>query len=203
MCFPGLVAPLAAGAAGAGTAAGVSAAAAAGFTGGATGLALGTGGAAAATAAASTLPAWLSVGNVLTAGSGILSAGAALQSGAAQQAAMNAQAEIYRQQAERTRQIGEIEAARYRANTARVAGTQRALLAGSGVDTSTGSALLVQGELAGEGEFNALSMENNTAANVSALKANEVMARASGRNARTASTYRAGTTLLSTAASFA
>ena len=99
-------------------------------------------------------------------------------------------------QRRRDEQIGKLNASRVRKDAAKLAGTQRALMAGGGGDQSTGSALLIQTELAKEGEFNAQLAESNAEAAISTRNAQIVLARASGRNARTASFYRAGTALL-------
>jgi len=106
------------------------------------------------------------------------------------------QAELARRQAERERQIGAMQAAQQREGSKRTEGTQRALLAARGGDTGTGSALLVQEELAEEGEFNARLAENNAAARSSQFEAENVLQQARARQIRSAGLMRAGTTLL-------
>lgn len=115
--------------------------------------------------------------------------------GQSQQAKM--QAELARRQADRERQIGAMQAQQQREKNKRTEGTQRALLAARGGDTGTGSALLVQGELAEEGEFNARLQENNAAARASGFEAESVLQQARARQARAAGLMRAGSTLLS------
>ena len=106
------------------------------------------------------------------------------------------QAELARRQAERERQIGAMQASQLREQSKRTEGTQRALLAARGGDTGTGSALLVQEELAEEGEFNARLAENNAAARSSQFEAENVLQQARARQIRSAGLMRAGTTLL-------
>ena len=126
-----------------------------------------------------------------------------LRQGAAAKAAADTQSELYRRQADRERQIGQLNARRQREAGEKLAGTQRALLAGGGGDQSTGSALLIQEDLAQESEFNARLAENNAEAAISTKNAEIVLARAEGRAAQTASYWRAGTTLLKGAKAFA
>lgn len=82
-------------------------------------------------------------------------AGMQVMSARGQASGAKMQAELARRQAERERQIGAMQAQQQRERSKRTEGTQRALLAARGGDTGTGSALLVQEELAEEGEFNA------------------------------------------------
>lgn len=120
----------------------------------------------------------------------------ALKQGQAQAAASQTQAALYERQAQREREIGALNAKRQRQAGEKLAATQRALLAAGGGDPSTGSALLIQEDLAGESEMQARLAESNAEAAVSAKMSEAVLARAEGRNAKTASYYRAGTTLL-------
>lgn len=116
--------------------------------------------------------------------------------GQAQQAKM--QGELARRQAEREREIGALNASQQREKNKRAEGTQRALLAGSsGRDIGEGSALLVQEELAEEGEFNARILENNAAGRVSSLEADRVLALSRASQARSGGAFRAGSALLS------
>ena len=132
----------------------------------------------------------MAVSSAASAGMQVMSA-----QGAGQSAKM--QAELARRQADRERQIGQLQAKQQREKNKRVEGTQRALLAARGGDTGTGSALLVQEELAEEGEFNARLAENNAAARASGFEAEAVLQQARARQARAAGLMRAGSTLLS------
>ena len=90
-----------------------------------------------------------------------------------------------------------MQAAQQRERNKRIEGTQRALLAGAtGGDTSTGSALLVQPELAEEGEFSARILENNAAARGNAARAEEVLQRSRMNQFNQAGLMRAGSALL-------
>ena len=120
----------------------------------------------------------------------------AIGGGSAANQAAQFQGDMYARQAQREREMGELQAGRLRTENERVAATQRALLASGGRDISSGSALLIQEDLAEEGEFNALLTENNTAAKISSLRSQEVLERARGKNAKTASYFRAGSSLL-------
>ena len=133
---------------------------------------------------------------VISAASTLMSAAGAISQGRAQQQAAGTQAELYRRQAERERQIGALNARRQRAEAARLAGTQRALLGAAGQAAGGGSALLVQEDLAGEGEFNARLAEANAEAAAGSKMMQAVLSRAEGRGARQASYFRAGTALL-------
>jgi hypothetical protein len=136
------------------------------------------------------------VGTVMTAIGTLSSVMGAISGGSAANQAAQMQADVYARQAAREREMGALSAKRLRAQNEQVAASQRALLASGGRDMSTGSALLIQEDLAEEGEFNALLAENNTDATISSLRAQEVMERAKGRNAQTASYFRAGSALL-------
>ena len=132
----------------------------------------------------------------LTAASAAVSAAGAIAQGKAAENQAKTQAELARRSAERERQIGAMKAKQQRESNKRTEGTQRALLSATGGDPGTGSALLVQEELAEEGEFNARLTENNAAAQASQFEAERVMRLAAGKNARKASYFRAGQALL-------
>lgn len=137
-----------------------------------------------------------SMGTMLSSIGTLSSVMGAIGGGSAANQSAQMQADIYARQAAREREMGALQAGRLRKQNEQVAATQRALLASGGRDMSTGSALLIQEDLAEEGEFNALLAENNTDATISSLRAQEVMERAKGKNAQTASYFRAGSTLL-------
>jgi hypothetical protein len=120
----------------------------------------------------------------------------AIQQGQAASSQAKMQSELYRRQAEREQQIGAINAAAARRQADALAGTQRATMGGGSRDSSSGSALLIQEDLAGEGELNAKRAENNAQAAATNLRANAAMAAASGQSAQSASYYRAGSALL-------
>ena len=142
--------------------------------------------------------AGLKLSTVMIGAAGGVSALAAVRAGQGQDAAAQTNAALLTRQAERERQIGALNARRVRDRGASLAATQRALLAGGGGDASTGSALLIQEDLAEEIEFNARLAESNADEAVFGRQAQAVIARSEGRNAQTASFFRAGTTLLNT-----
>jgi hypothetical protein len=125
-----------------------------------------------------------------------------IKQGQAAKQAAGLQAELYRREAEREKQIGALNAKRVRDEGESLSATQRALLGASGGAAGTGSALLIQEDLAQETEFNARLAENNAAAAISSKNAQIVLARAEGRSAQTASYFRAGSTLLKGAKAF-
>jgi hypothetical protein len=122
--------------------------------------------------------------------------------GRAAAAAAEQNAELMRRQAARELEIGQLNARRIRDRGESLAATQRSLLAAGGGDPSSGSALLIQENLAQETEFNAQLAKNNAAMAASTKNAQAVIARAEGRSASTASLFRTGTSLLGTAEKF-
>lgn len=107
-----------------------------------------------------------------------------------------AQAAFRQQQAERQREIARIQEERQRRDSERLKGAQRARLAASGVDPAAGTALLLQENLAGDSEYNALLTRAQGAADAQALDYQAQLDRLRGRNGRTAGYLNAGTTLL-------
>lgn len=144
----------------------------------------------------------VSAGTALTGLSAGLTGIGALSAGASANAQSKVQAEMYARQARRERQIGELNAAREKKKNAAVQAKQRALLAGNNADLSEGSALLVQSDLAEEGELNERLIKNNADANVNTYQTQAVLERASGKNKQTASYFRAGSALLKGASAF-
>ena len=135
--------------------------------------------------------------------SAAIGAAGAMSSAKAAKNMASTEAELAERQARRDKQIGAMQASQSREESKRTEGTQRALLNERGGDAGTGSALLVQEELAEEGEFNARLIENNAAALASSSQAQAVLAQARGRNAARAGMFRAGSALLSGASSVA
>ena len=134
---------------------------------------------------------------IMSAISTVAKIGSSFMQSSGQSAGAGMQAELARRQAAREAQIGAMQAAQQRERNKRIEGTQRALLAGAtGGDASTGSALLVQPELAEEGEFSARILENNAAALVNAALAEEVLQRSRMNQFNQAGLMRAGSALL-------
>ncbi len=144
----------------------------------------------------------VTVGDALTVVGLATSLVGGMRESSAAQSAANTQAEMYNRQATRDRQIGQLNAKRARARGERVAATQRALMGAGGQDLSSGSALLIQDNLASESEFNAKLAESNAEAAVSSKVSEAVLARAKGRNSAQSSLFRTGTALLKGVSTF-
>jgi len=127
----------------------------------------------------------------------VLSAVSAMKAG--QQSASQAkyQQALALQQAERERELGQMAADDRRRQGSRLAATQRARLAASGVDMNTGTALLLQEDLAAETEYQALVAEAGGDTSAAAFEAEGKLFGAKAGAARTQSYFKAGTTLLS------
>ena len=140
---------------------------------------------------------------------GTLMQGMAANSAArAQAAAANQNARIAEAQAHDALERGGQEELRLRRQMAQLQGTQRSMLAASGVDVDSGSALDVQDASMREGEQDAAAIRFNAAREgwghqvQAANYRNEASAaRAAGRNAPFGSVVGAGTSLLSAAGS--
>lgn len=92
---------------------------------------------------------------------------------------------------------GNVEAADIKTKTKRLIGAQRANLAASGADVSSGTALELQVESAGMGELDALRALNNAQREASGLKSEANLARKQGRNAARAANLSMAGSLIS------
>jgi hypothetical protein len=128
-----------------------------------------------------------------------MSATAAIAQGEAAASEAKAQAALRDQQAQRQREVAAFQEERARRDAERVQGAQRARLAATGVDPAAGTALLLQEELAGQSEFNALLARAQGEGDARLTEHQARIDRLRGRNARTAGYLRAGTTLLTSA----
>ena len=108
------------------------------------------------------------------------------------------QAAIMGQQAERERLQAEADSEEFRNQQQRLLATRRAIMGGSGIDTQTGSPLLVSEDIAGETELQALKLKNGGELRATRLEQSAVMRRAEGSAAQTGSFFRAGASLLKT-----
>ena len=138
----------------------------------------------------------ITLGHVLGAVSALTGSMGAVRTGQAQQSAAHYQAQHLENQAKREREIGTLNAKRVAEENKRLAGTQRALLAGGGRSLASGSALLVQEDLDEEGKFNEMLAADAGEAKFQNLRQQAVLERMTGKHARTAGYYRAGSTLL-------
>ena len=128
-------------------------------------------------------------------GSGVSAVGT-IQSGQAAKQAGELQAELFRREADRDREIAALEASRIESEGKALAARQRVLLAGQGRDISTGSALLIQTDLAEEVEFQKQLAEAGGDTQAALAETKSVLALAEGRSTATSSLFRAGSTLL-------
>ena len=144
----------------------------------------------------------LTLGHVLGAASMLSSAAGATQQGYATQQATNYQARVHEQQATREREIGELKASRVAQDTARIAASQRALLAGQGRSLSSGAALLVQEDLEEAGKVTQMLARDEGEVKSRSLREQAVLERMKGKHAVTAGYYRGGTTLLKMGSEF-
>ena len=128
-----------------------------------------------------------------TAFSTITEMSAQRDAGKAAQRQAEANAAYQENEAARAEAVGAHEAAALRKKTEAQLATQRAIRAGTGGDTSTGSALLVAEDLAEEGEYNALLAENNADLSASAQRQQANITRMGGANAAAAGRTRGAT----------
>ena len=136
---------------------------------------------------------------VAMAAAAAMSATAAIAQGRAAANEAKAQAALRDQQAQRQREVAAFQEERTRRDAERVQGAQRAHLAAAGVDPAAGTALLLQEELAGQSEFNALLARAQGDGEAQLVEHQARIDRLRGRNAQTAGYLRAGTTLLTSA----
>lgn len=125
-----------------------------------------------------------------------MNAAGTISQGAAARNQASVQSEIYRRQAEREREIGKLNAQRIDKEGERLMARQRAMLASSGRDPGSGSALLLQEDLAESTEFEKRLAEAGGDTRATEAEQRATLASASGRAARRSSLFRAGTTLL-------
>lgn len=129
-------------------------------------------------------------------GAGVAAYGA-VQQGQAANAQAKYQATIANQQAQSAREQAGANEQAFRQKEARAAATRRALLGGTGIDTSSGSPLLTSEDFAGETELQALRIRNGGDIAATRLDEQAGLDRLAGANAETAGYFRAGSSLLS------
>lgn len=105
----------------------------------------------------------------------------------AQKQQANTQAAFLQQQAERENQQAEADSHEFRDQQERALAQRRAVLGGSGVDTSTGSPLLAAEDFAGEAELQALKIRNGGEVRSTRLQQQAALTRMEGNAAATAS----------------
>ena len=126
----------------------------------------------------------------------LLTAATAIRAGNQQNNQAKFQAALQHQQAERARQEAAAQAWNIRRQRSREASRLRARLASSGVDTSSGSALLSLETLSGDSEFEALTAINQGAARAFSADADASGLISRGAFAKQSGLLSAGTTLL-------
>ena len=126
-----------------------------------------------------------------------LSAVGSMKAGQAAASTARFQQGLALQKAQRDREIGELSASEIRRQGSRLAATQRARLAASGVDINTGTALLLQEDLAAETEYQALVAKAGGDTQAAGAEAEAQLFGMQGSAALTAARFKAGTTLLS------
>jgi hypothetical protein len=124
-----------------------------------------------------------------------LSAAGTMAQGAAANKTAKYQAEIMRQNADITRQRAAVEEDKYRRQTAKLLGRQRALFANSGVSLE-GSPLLAQEDTAANAELEALTIKHSGDLDAAAQLNDAMLTRLKGRNALIGGVTGAGESLL-------
>lgn len=140
---------------------------------------------------------------VATVAGAAVSAIGAIQSGKAQQKAAEYNAQVAEQAALAARQKAAYDEAAHRRELARMLSAQRAAYGASGVDVSVGTPLLVMADTVQEGELDALAIRYGGEVGASRQLSAAQLSRMTGKQARTASYYQAGSSLLTGAASAA
>lgn len=126
----------------------------------------------------------------------IASAGASIQQGMAAKGQADFQAAVQRQQAERARQIAQINEKDFRRDQSRLMAARRAAMGASGTEGGTGSALLTSEDLATEIELQAQRIRAGGEDRATRLDQQALLTSAAGRNARTSGFVNAGGSLL-------
>lgn len=157
-------------------------------------------GAAATAAAAGTT---ITLGSVLTAASALVSVVGDIRAGQAGAVQAAFQSRVLHQQAAFARQRAARQEAVFRRDIRRFKGTQRALLAKSGVKVEEGSPLLLQVETAAQAELEALTIRAGGDITAARLRREAILQRMRGQFSRTAGFIGAGESLLSGASKIA
>jgi hypothetical protein len=127
---------------------------------------------------------------------GVGTAATQLMAGDANAAVAGQNAKIATMRAREAARRGEFEADRFRRDTKRTIGAQRASMAGQGVAVDSGTALEIQEQTAEIGELDALEIRNNAAREAFGYKTEAVDARLRGRQERIRGQTGAASTLL-------
>lgn len=132
---------------------------------------------------------------LLTVGTVVTAAGA-MQQGQQEQQAYNYQADVQEQQAKEERVVAATNEANFIEEQRRNMARRRALLGASGVESSSGSPLLVSEDFAGETALQALRIRRGGEVRATRLEQQAELSRFSGQSARQGGRLRAGASLL-------
>lgn len=146
-------------------------------------------------AALAAIPAW--VGPAMTAVSTVVGAVGAISSGQQQAAIARAQAQQAEQQAKDALQQGREEEQNFRLKTNMGKSQKIADMAANGLDTSSGSALNVAGDIASLGETDALRIRRNAYTTANAYGTQAGIYKQSANNLASSGLLSAGGTILS------
>jgi hypothetical protein len=140
--------------------------------------------------------------SILSAVGTVVGAIGAISQGQAAASQANTQAKLAKQQAEYSRLLSARDEEDYRRRQAALMATRRALMGGAGVDPNAGSPLLVDQNIAGEIEYQALKIRSGGEAEATSLTNQARMLKAQAKSSSLAGFGRAGATLLSGATAF-
>jgi len=132
---------------------------------------------------------------IALAASAVLGAATSVAQGVAANKTAKYQAEAMRQNAEITRQRAAVEENKYRRQTEKLLGRQRALVANSGLSLE-GSPLLAQEDTAANAELEALTIRHSGDLDAAAQLNDAMLTRLKGRNAMIGGVASAGQSLL-------
>lgn len=147
-------------------------------------------------------PATITLGTVLSGIGTLVSVVGTLQGGAAAQGQAEFEAATQRQQAARERQISASEARKFEREQSALRARSRAVRAGSGVVTTSGTSLLVDEDIASEIARNKALIKAGGETRATRLEQNAALLGLSGRQARRGSFFKAGATALTGAGKF-
>lgn len=125
-----------------------------------------------------------------------ISAVGAVQQGFQAKAQSEFQAKVARQQAQNQRQQAAAAEGDFRRRQDRLMARRRAIMGGSGVESGTGSPLLVSEDFAGEAELGARRIRAGGETRGTRLDTEASLFQTAGRNAVTSGFFRAGSSLL-------
>lgn len=126
----------------------------------------------------------------------VVSAIGVIQQGQASKKAANFQASVQLQQAAREREIAAANEQDFRRGQSRLMAQRRATLGGSGVQIGTGSPLIGSEDFTSETELGALRIRAGGETQATRLEQQASLTRFEGKQAQTASFFRAGSSLL-------